>query len=161
MRKRRLLLFVLICILSVSLTSCIIIPLRRHYTYSADKVSSIRFYDLRDSENRGSRFYEEETPVYTLPDEQNKEFLKDFSKITFKDTIVIVLAAMDPSFYYGDWVVEIVFADGSYSFYSTGGFGETFNANGECVKTNHYSADDEDLEKLIGKYYEQIDEMAT
>lgn len=154
MRKRRLLLFVLICILSVSLTSCIIIPLRRHYTYSADKVSSIRFYDLRDSENRGSRFYEEETPVYTLPDEQNKEFLKDFSKITFKDTIVIVLAAMDPSFYYGDWVVEIVFADGSYSFYSTSGYGETFNSDGKSIGSNHFSCDEKVLIKLMEKYYD-------
>lgn len=161
MKKKRLILFVLISILSVCLTSCIIIPLRRHYTYSADEVSSVRFYDLRDSESRTTGFFEEETPVCTLPDEQIKEFLADFSRIKFKDSIIIVLAAVDPSFCYGPWVVEIVFADGSYSFYSTGGFGETFNANGECVKTNHYSADDEDLEKLIGKYYEQIDEMAT
>ncbi len=156
MKKKRLTLIVLICILSVSLTGCIIIPLRRHYTYSADKVSCIRFYDLSDSENRYSGFYKEETPIFTLPDEQMKEFLTDFSKITFKDSIVIVLAAVDPSFYYGPWVVEIVFTDGSYSFYSTGGFGEKFNANGECIRSNHFSADDEDLEKLIGKYYEQI-----
>jgi hypothetical protein len=157
MKKKKLILLVLISILSVCLTSCIIIPLRRHYTYSADEVSCIRFYDLRDSYSRTSGFDEEETAIFTLPDEQMKEFLTDFSKITFKDSIIIVLAAVDPSFCYGPWVVEIVFTDGSYSFYSTGGFGETFDANGECIRTSHYSADDEDLEKLIGKYYEQID----
>ena len=156
MKKKVLILLVLISILSVSLTSCIIIPLRRHYTYSADEVSCIRFYDLRDSESRASGFFEEETPIFTLPDEQINEFLTDFSNIKFKDSIVIVLAAIDPSFYYGNWVVEIVFTDGSYSFYSTAGFGETFNANGECIESDHYSSDEEDLRKLIGKYYEQI-----
>lgn len=157
MKKKKLILIVLICILSVSLTGCIIIPLRRHYTYSADEVSCVCFYDLRESESSESGFYKEETPIFTLPDEQTKEFLTDFSKITFKDSIVIVVAAVDPSFCYGPWVVEIVFTDGSYSFYSTGGFGEKFNANGERVRTNHFSADDEDLEKLIGKYYDQMD----
>ena len=161
MKKKVLILLVLISVLSVSLSSCIIIPLRRHYTYSADEVSCVRFYDLRDNESRRSELFKEETSLFTVPDEQIDEFLTDFSKIMFRDSIVIVLAAIDPSFCYGNWVVEIVFTDGSYSFYSTAGFGETFNANGECIRTNHYSSDEEDLSKLIGKYCEQVNLLAT
>lgn len=156
MKKKLLILLVLIIILSVSLAGCIIIPLRKHYTNSADEVSCIRIYDLRGSGSVASGFHED-TPEFTLPDEQINEFLTDFSNIMFRDSIVIVLAAIDPSFDYGAWVVEIVFSDGSYSFYSTAGFGETFDADGKRIDTNHYSADDEDFQNLIDKYYEQTD----
>lgn len=75
-----------------------------------------------------------------------------FSKLEFDSAIVIVLAAVDPSFYYGEWVVKIQFTDQSYTFYSCGGFGETFDADGNRIDLTHFSCDREQLEELIKKY---------
>ena len=78
----------------------------------------------------------------------------DFSRLKFSDAIVIVLAAIDPSFYYGDWVIRINFSNGQYTFYSCDGYGETFDAEGERISSTHFSCDDEELKNLVGKYYE-------
>ena len=141
--------------LAVSLSGCIIIPLTKYYDISAEEVVSVHFYDLRDQESR--YYYEFNTtcePFYTLPEEDTEAFLEDFSKLEFSDTLIIVLAAIDPSFYYGDWVVRINFTNGQYTFYSCGGYGETFDAEGKRISSTHFSCDDEELEKLVGKYYE-------
>ena len=116
---------------------------------------SVQFYDLRNQNaNGGTGFNQSEEPVYTVPEEEREKFLKDFSTLEFTDTIIIVLAAIDPSFSYGEWVVRINFTNGQYTFYSCAGYGETFNAEGKRVSSTHFSCNDEELEKLIGKYYE-------
>ncbi len=80
--------------------------------------------------------------------------MSDFSKVKFSDTIIIVLASIDPSFYYGEWVIRINFTDGLYSFYSCGGYGETYDAEGDRVSTTHFSCDYDVLENLISDYYD-------
>ena len=146
---------ILAIVLIVSLSSCIIIPLIKYYDISTEDVISVQFYDLRNSESSHySGFDENIKPAYTIPEEEKEEFLDDFSKLKFSDAIVIVLAAIDPSFYYCDWIVRINFSNGQYTFYSCGGYGETFDSEGKCISSTHFSCDDEELENLIGKYYE-------
>ena len=82
------------------------------------------------------------------------KIFNDLADIQFTDTFIIVLAAVDPSFYYGDWVVRINFTNGQYTFYSCGGYGETFDAEGNCISSTYFSCDDEELKTLVGKYYE-------
>ena len=152
---RPFLLILLIFVLIVSLSGCIIIPLRKHYDIPSEEVTSVQFYDLRDPElSRSSGFDTSLEPTFTIPEENKEEFLDDFSKLKFSDTIVIILAAIDPSFYYGDWVVRINFTNGQYTFYSCGGYGETFDAEGKRISSTHFSCDNEELENLVGKYYE-------
>lgn len=144
-----------VIVLLVSLSGCIIIPLSKYYNIPAEEVVSVQFYDLRNQNaNGGTGFNQSEEPVYTVPEEEREKFLKDFSTLEFTDTIIIVLAAIDPSFSYGEWVVRINFTNGQYTFYSCAGYGETYNAEGKCVSSTHFSCNDEELEKLIGKYYE-------
>ena len=140
--------------LIASLSGCIIIPLTKYYDIPAEEVVSVQFYDLRDQESR--YYYDFNTtcePVYTIPEEETEAFLEDFSKLEFSDSIIIVLAAIDPSFYYGDWVVRINFSNGQYTFYSCAGYGETFDADGKCISSTHFSCDDEELANLVSKYY--------
>lgn len=144
----------MVLVLIVSLSGCIIIPLSKHYDISAEEVASVQFYDLRNQESTAySGFDKTQQPVYTVPQEQTEEFLNDFSNLRFSDTIIIVLAAIDPSFSYGDWVIRINFSDGRYSFYSSRGYGETRDAESNFISSTHFSCDDEDLENLISKYY--------
>lgn len=139
--------------LAVCLSGCIIIPLHKYYDISPEAVAAVQFYDLRDCESTYMGFHETLDPVYSLPEEDIPVFLEDFSKLEFRDSIVIVLAAVDPSFYYGEWVVRVDFTDRSYAFYSCGGFGETFDADGNAIDSTHFSCDRDQLVELIKKYY--------
>lgn len=147
-----LLLSTVLCLFS----GCIFIPRYRYYNdIDAESVSAIAIYDLRDSDVYTSDFQEIQEPLCTLTEDQTEAFLSDLAKFRFSDHILIILAAMDPSFYYGDWVVCIHFTDGGYRLISNGGFGERFAADGTLVSSNHYSCDSKDWEALISKYLPQ------
>ena len=152
---KRLLFVVMICSILVSLTACIIIPLTKYYDIPVEDVASVHFYDLSSLEDHYSGFDALLDPVYTLPQAETDAFLDDFSELEFSDTIIIMLAAIDPSFWYGDWVVRINFTNGQYSFYSCGGYGETFDSDGNRISTSHFSCDDEALANLISKYFSE------
>ena len=141
----------LFCIL-FAFEGCIIIPRYRRYEIAAEDVLSIDIYDLRGVQERTSSVLQNETPICTLEGEQIATFLGDLSEIQFSDHIIIVLAAIDPSFHYGKWVTRINFADGSYTYISDGGYNETYDANDQILDSNHYGCDDEEWEQLILSY---------
>ena len=125
---KKIILSVMVSILLLSLlTGCIVIPLRHNFEINADEVESVDIYDLREVDTLYGDFVETEKPVYKIPADKNVEFLSELSKIEFSDSIVIVLAAVDPSFYYGEWTVRINYTDGSFELISSHGFGERFH----------------------------------
>ena len=143
--------FLLFCVL-VAFEGCIIIPRYRRYEIAAADVLSIEIYDLRGVQERTGSVLQNETPIYTLEGEQIATFLGDLSEIQFSDHIVIVLAAIDPSFHYGEWVARINFTDGSYTCISNAGYNETYDANDQFLDSNHYSCDNEEWVQLILSY---------
>ncbi len=155
MKRCKLFIFVILTFLLIlSLSGCITIPVSTYYELSTEEVRSVQFYDLRE-DAAAEAFYDKTCePVYALTGEDKEAFLDDFSKLKFSDTILIVLAAVDPSFSYGDWVVRINFANGQYTFYSCAGYGETFDAEGNRISSTHLSCDEEELQSLISKYYD-------
>ena len=136
----------------ISFSSCVWIPRYTKYHIDNDSLTSVDIYDLRKSTTNDSRFLKLETPVYTLTEEQIPDFVEDLESLWFDDSIFLVLAAMDPSFHYGDWVVRLNYNNGSYTLISSGGYGETYNAAGEVIDSNHYSYDDEKWEKFVLRY---------
>jgi len=148
------------CILSVlmiftvifTLSSCIIIPEYKNFEIDPATIASIEIYDLRESDTRGEAFLEDTSPVYEIPDEEIDDFTSDLAEIDFTRYIIIVLAAIDPSFNYGDFVVRINYTDGSFELLSDGGWGQTFDQDGEAISGHHYGCDDEEWEEFIGKY---------
>lgn len=139
---------VLICLFC----SCIIIPINKYYDdFDTQEIASVEFFDLRQSRTS----IDNATPAYTLPEEQTEEFFEDLAKIRFRDYIIIVLAAIDPSFYFGDWVVRINYTDGSFDLLSNGGYNESYDMNGELSDANHFSCDDEEWYAFIYKYIPQ------
>lgn len=155
LHPRRIVPLILILALIVSLSGCIIIPRSKYYDLSADAVESVQFYDLRGEEPaRGLDPEILNHPVCTLPEDKIPDFLRDFSQLEFTDTIIIVLAAVDPSFAYGEWIVRINFTGGEYTLYSCAGYGETYDSEGNVVSSTHFSCDLDELKALIGKYYD-------
>ena len=139
-------------IVTCSMTSCIVIPLYEHFEIDADTVASIEIYDLCMVDSLGGAFLETEAPVYEIPAEENTDFLHDLANIRFSDAIIIVLAAIDPSFYYDEWTVRINYTDGSYELISSDGYGETYDNNGEVIDAHHFGCDQEEWRTFIGKY---------
>ena len=130
-----------------SLSGCIVLSFDHYYDdIDKEKLSSVEFYDLRGDKTLA------DPPIYTLEEEQTEAFLEDLSKIHFKETMVIVLAAVDPSFEWGDYVVKLTYEDGSYTLISDGGYGETRDANGEAIDVNHYDCEEKNWLRLILKY---------
>lgn len=149
---KRIALFILTVIVMCTLTSCIIIPVYENFEIDADTVASIAIYDLCQSDSLYGGFVETETPIYEIPTEKNTDFLNDLSKIRFSDHIVIVLAAIDPSFYYDVWTIRINYTDGSFELISSDGFGQTYDNNGEVIDSHHFGCDQEEWWTFIGKY---------
>lgn len=150
---KKIILSVLAPILLVSvLTGCIIIPLRHNFEINADEVESVDIYDLRGVDTLYGDFVETEKPVYKIPADKNVDFLSELSKIEFSDSIVIVLAAIDPSFYYGEWTVRINYTDGSFELISSDGFGERFDKNGEYADSHHRGCEREEWHEFISNY---------
>lgn len=155
MKRKQVLIPSILCLaLLVSLTSCVVIPLHKTYDIDVDTVLSIEIHDLGE---RSSAFHLD-TPSHTVENDQLADFLSDLSEIQFSDTIIITIAAIDPSFDFGRWVVRIHCIDGSYMLISDGGYGETRDANGERIASNHYSCDTDEWEQFLSKYLPQEQE---
>lgn len=138
--------------ITLTLSGCIVIPITKRYNIEHDTVDSIDIYDLRSCENRDHGTWETLSPFCTLSDNQLESFLNDLSGIRFEDTIIIALAAVDPSFSYGEWVVQIHYTDGTYELISSGGFGGTYSSDHERIATHHFGCDADEWAQFILKY---------
>ena len=149
---RKVFVFVLVVILSINLSGCIPIILDEYYEISQpmDQIQSIAIY---------ARSYEEdaeynelcETPLVIIPQEDFSGFIAELEAVYCKDVIFITIAAVDPSFYFGDYVVQIDYIDSSQEFVSNAGFQYTEGADGS-VDLSHYSYDRDQWDAFISKY---------
>ena len=134
------------------LSGCIIIPVEQFYDdIETERVVSVEIYDLREHSVR-SKLPEGEEPAYTLPEAQIDDFCTDLSQVEFTEHIIIVLAAIDPSFSFGDWVVRVNYDDGGYMLISNGGYNITMDADRLKSSRNHWDADSTQWQELIQKY---------
>ena len=149
---KRFLAFCLLFTLAVSLSGCIIIPIHKNFDdIDEDKVTSVQIYDLRGESTEG-KLPEDAVPVYTVPEDQKEAFFDDLAEIEFTDHIIIVLAAVDPSFSLGDWVVRINYEDGGYALLGDGGYNIIYNADSEKTDSDHYNCDNAEWEEFLFKY---------
>ena len=142
----------ILCII-FSLTGCIIIPRYKRYDdIDVEKVSTIEIYGIHKSERITGSDVNADTLAYSLDENEFSDFLNKLSKIQFKDYILIVPGAVDPSFSYGNYVVKIKYNNGNYILISDGSFGESFDADGNRIDKNHFGCDDDEWENLIFDY---------
>lgn len=150
--KKLLTIPMILCII-FSLTGCIIIPRYKRYDdIDVEKVAAIEIYGIHKCERKISSDVNADTLVYSLDENEFSDFLNKLSKIQFKDHIIIVLAAIDPSFNYGNYVVKIMYNNEKYMLISDAGFGESFDADGNRIDKNHFGCDTEKWENLIFDY---------
>ena len=150
---RRLLLLTTIFIFTLfAFTSCIIIPSYKKFEIDAEQVTSIEVYKLEGfSDHEDYDLLRSGEPVYVI-EEEVAAFLNELKEIRFRYYIIIVLAAIDPSFSYDKWTLQINYTDGSYEYLSCAGYGQTYDKNGECIGSHHYGCDREEWEELISKF---------
>ena len=139
-------------IVTVMLAGCIVIPRYRNFVIDPDTVASIELYDLCEVDTLYGDFVKTEAPVYEIPPERTGDFLHDLSEIRFSDPLIIVLAAIDPSFYYDNWTVRINYTDGSFELISSDGFGQVYDQNNKDIDSHHYGCDQEEWSALIRKF---------
>ncbi len=131
----------------LSLSGCIVLTFEKYYDdIDREKLSSVEFFDLRNGQTLL------DPSAHILPAEEADPFLDDLAKIRFEDKMVIVLAAVDPSFEWGEWVVRLNYTDGTYTLISNKGYGASYDANDKNIDTNHYGCADEEWYTLIEKY---------
>lgn len=150
--KRILSLALTVVFVMVAFTGCIVIPRYRTFAIRADTVASVELYDLCGADTYYGYFIETETPVYEIPPEQTAAFLKGLSEIRFSNPLILILAPMDPSFYYDAWTVRVNYTDGTFELISSDGFGQRFDQNADQTDAHHYGCSQEEWDAFIGKY---------
>ena len=135
------------------LSGCISVPVYKNYDFDPKDVASIEIYDLRQSEEYRSGFHEKVEAAYTIPGEKLEGFLSDLADIRFSDSkIIFTIAAVDPSFYFDEWVVRINHPDGSFYLLSCDHYNEQYDRNGKREDIDHFGCDTELWHRLIKKY---------
>ena len=163
-RKYRSVVAVLCLLLAMTLclSGCMIIPISAYYVIPPGDVVSVQFYDLSGLPTWDVTFgfdMTEQEPFFVLPEEDKTAFLEDFSHLEFSDTILLVLAAIDPSFSYGRYVVRIDFTDGDFTYYSTIGYGESYDREGNFKSSTNFSCDEDELVALMERYCQALPEV--
>ena len=138
-----------VILVMVMLTGCIVIPRYRNFEIDPDVVASIELYDLCEVDTMYGDFVKTESPAYRIPPERTADFLRDLSQIQFSDPLIIVIAAIDPSFYYDNWTVRVNYTDGSFELISSDGFGQVFDKDEETKDSHHFGCDQEEWSALI------------
>ena len=156
MKTKRVLFLILLCFMTLaSLTSCIAIPMHKHYDIDPKEVSSIEIYDLCETDSLYGKFHKTETSVYEIPKEKNADFLSELSDIEFSDTLLITIIPSDPSFYYDEWTVRVNYTDGSYELISCDYYGQTYNPNGEVTDEHHFGCERDEWRAFVEQYVPQ------
>ena len=123
-------------LIAISLSSC----MKLHHKFdSIDKtnVTSIEIYDLRDDYSHDVGFYELMDPIYTLSSEQYADFLDTLTELNFT-TVLILVAANDPSLHYGStMVIKINHSNGGFETVSLHGYAERYDP----IEDNIYAWD--------------------
>ena len=150
--KRIGLLTLTIILIMLTLTSCIVIPIYKRFKIDADTVTSIEIYDLCELDSLYGNFDKTQKNIYKISADKNADFLNDLAEIRFSDSIILVPAAVDPSFYYDEWTVRINYTDGSYEFISSDGYGQKFNKDDQEIDSHHFGCKQEEWLEFIKKY---------
>ena len=139
---------ILVLSLLITLNGCIYAEVDREYELQQDvsEISTINIYV--DDEGNG---YPPETPQMQIAPETFAGFVSDLQELPFTEGYLIVLAAVDPSFFFGRYTVEIIYHNGGYELISNQGYQEYYDATGDG-RGRHYNCDPEIWEAFILKY---------
>lgn len=146
--------------LTFSLTGCVFIPSWKQVDVRHDtsEIVSVELYNLTVSymgrfhgrEDCIDQMEEELDPIDTLDAENYDDFVKDLEKLTFTDHLILVLAAMDPAYYYRGYTVKITYENGDYDILSP--TGQLYDS-GEKYIEDGWNCDEDKWNSFIEKYF--------
>ena len=146
---RKVLILFLVVVLAFSCTGCFQITLDRGYELHQDK-SQIKSISLC-VEFRGDPLKQ----FKTLDPSQFDVFIDDLEALPFADKWLIVLlpAAIDPSFYFGKYVIRFEYLDGSVEHISDFGYQEYTAGDTGRLQSEHYSIAEDPWYDFLEKYF--------
>ena len=138
-------------IIAVSFSGCFYITIDEYYEIHQDvsQIVTISIYECTD----GNTLSDE--PVFVLDQLQNEQFVNDLEALPFKDSFLLILAAVDPSHSFGEYVVCIIYQDDSTEWISNRGY-QVYNAEDGSSSGPHYSLDDKAWHEFLQKYFDII-----
>ena len=144
---RRIMIVIFAFILAMICTGCFVITLDEYYEIHQDvtQIQSISIHSCSDGETLS------DDPIIILEDEQFQPFIEDIEALPFRDKFLLILAAVDPSFQYGDYVIRIVYQDTSIELISNFGFQLYQGADGS-YHAPHYEINHELWLEFLEKY---------
>ena len=148
-------------LLIFSLTGCVFIPSWKKVDvrYDPSEITSVELYDLtkwkysgrfNETEENIDQMAEEFDPIDALDAEQYADFVKDLEKLVFTDHIVLVLAAMDPYYYYKGYTVKITYQNGDYDILSP--VGQLYDS-GDDYRELGWDCNEDDWNAFIKSYF--------
>ena len=151
--SKRFVIVVLALSMMFTLSGCIYVTIDEYYEIAHDtpEIESIALY--MTSQEEDAQINELiETPVAEISPDDFDEFVDDLEKLPFVNGMYIMLAAMDPSFFFGDYVIKINYKNDDYELISNSSFQQVYYANGE-IDDLHYSIDDTAWAGFLQKYF--------
>ena len=146
-------------LLLTNLAGCMFIPSWKQVDVRHDvsEIASVELYDLTADKYSGrfngaeiDRMEEELDPIDTLDAEKYKDFVKDLEKLTFTNHMVLVLAPMDPYYYYEGYTVKITYQNGDYDILSP--TGQLYDS-GEDYNESRWDCDEKKWNRFIKDYF--------
>lgn len=150
--KRSISLILLIFMIPVILSGCISWKTTWKFMHSADKVGFMAiYYDLPSWQELD--FPIEQDPVCYISENDFQSLMDDISNLKWSTGVILLPAAVDPSFYFGDYTLMIVYDNGDFEMISNGGMQVQKSADGKYFRSRHYGfPDDTDWLELLEQY---------
>lgn len=114
---------ILAMLFTLSLTSCGPKKLNVKLSKDPSEIQSIDIYSLDKWYDEGDvkNLRDENSPVYTLASDQYADFADEIASLEFEEEGGFIFMATDGGYNYGNYVVSIVYIDGSYDIIASSG----------------------------------------
>ena len=149
--KKRVLIFFLALVLVFSLSGCFSLNIPVSYALHEDvsniEAITVYTYSWDNKEPCGEL-------IGTIAPSDFERFVSDLSNVPFAKEYLIMLipAAVDPYFGFGDYIVKVTYRDGAYELISECGNQKFYDASGEYVAGYRYTCEDIEWEGFLRKY---------
>ena len=145
---RRLSALVLIIALMMSLSGCIVITLDEYYelAYDTNQIESIGIYA------RGDANVLSDEPLAVIDPDEFDAFVGELESLSFEENKIITIAAIDPSFSFGDYIIQVVYTDGAVERISNFGYQEFQDAAGNEQCSHYGLQNEEEWEIFLNPY---------
>lgn len=118
---KRIIILLLTLVLLFSFNSCITVDKTASLHRDREEIQSVSIYYLEEiyDESNVNKLRNENTPVYTLKEEQKEEFINRLCEFKYEKTVILVPIPFDGGCNLNGYVISVAYNDGkSYELFS-------------------------------------------